>query len=66
MIKFYSHALPPDVAHGLTQAELAIESAGTEERWASLSTEEQEKMGLKVFVGKTSVKEWVERNKGLF
>jgi festuclavine dehydrogenase len=40
--------------------------AGGEDDWLKLSAEEKEKRGITVWVGKVTVKEWLEKNKAAF
>jgi hypothetical protein len=40
--------------------------AGGEDGWLKLSATEKEERGITVFVGKVTVKEWLEKNKAAF
>jgi festuclavine dehydrogenase len=40
--------------------------AGGEDGWLTLSDEEKEERGITVWVGKTTLKEWLEKNKAAF
>ena len=46
--------------------EVDIENDGTEEKWWNMSTEEAEKLGVVVFKGPTTAREWVAKNKAAF
>ena len=50
-------------AKDLIELELEAETIAFEERWWHLSVEEAEKEGVEVFKGKTTVRDWVEKNK---
>ena len=52
-------------AHWLYELELAAEN-GLEESWFNLSTEEQEKLGIEVFKGTTTAREWVQKHMSYF
>ncbi|EAU86323.1 NmrA family protein [Coprinopsis cinerea okayama7 len=63
--EIYRHIMSEEVAKWLIQAELEVE-AGSEEKWGTLTAEEQEKLKVKVFVGTMTVRDWVEKNKAGF
>ncbi|KAH6903073.1 NmrA family protein [Coprinopsis sp. MPI-PUGE-AT-0042] len=50
-------------AHWLVDLELAGEVDRIEEKWFNLSVQEQEELGVEVFKGKTTVREWVEKHR---
>jgi festuclavine dehydrogenase len=62
MVKFCLQFMTEDVAKWYVAAELGVED-GSEEKWATLSREDQRKLKVKVVVGKTSVKDWLLENK---
>ncbi|KAH6902719.1 NmrA family protein [Coprinopsis sp. MPI-PUGE-AT-0042] len=50
----------------LIDQEVDIENNGIEEVWWNLPEEEAKKLGVEVFKGKTTAREWVEKNKAAF
>jgi festuclavine dehydrogenase len=62
MIEFCLQFMTKDVAKWYVAAELGVED-GSEEKWTTLSHEEQRKLRVKVVVGKTSVKDWLLKHK---
>ena len=44
----------------------AMVEAGGEDKWTKLSEEEKEQKGLAVWVGRVTVREWLEKNKAAF
>ena len=53
-------------AHWLVDLELAGENDRLEEYWWNLSADEQEKLGVEVFRGATTVREWVQKHRADF
>ncbi|KAH6903075.1 NmrA family protein [Coprinopsis sp. MPI-PUGE-AT-0042] len=50
----------------LIDQEVDIENNGIEEAWWNMPEEEAKKLGVEVFKGKTTAREWVEKNKAAF
>lgn len=54
-----------DYAAALADYYASVE-AGGEDSWLKLSAEDKQQAGIAVFVGKVTVKEWLEKNKAVF
>lgn len=54
--------MPEDVAKWYVGSELGVEK-GSEERWPTMPEDEQRGLQVQIVVGKTSVTQWVSKNK---
>ncbi|KAH6913018.1 NmrA family protein [Coprinopsis sp. MPI-PUGE-AT-0042] len=50
----------------IKQKNYASIEAGAEDKWLKLSTEEKERTGVAVVIGRVTVKKWLEKNKAAF
>ncbi|KAH6893630.1 NmrA family protein [Coprinopsis sp. MPI-PUGE-AT-0042] len=62
MVPFCLQFMSEKVARCYVESELGVEK-GSEEKWTTLSEEDQRKLKVKVVVGKTSVRDWVLKHR---